>query len=142
MGAGQGCALCRPGALATIRIRFDNSAIDCSCPHCASAHQFLCTAANTLHSVDSAAFHNMAPSIGEAAQHLLESWSRDDWRAAAKSVTVRRVKPALIFGLAFWALRKVAELAQHYYKKRTPPVSEFSNSVRPPIEPLTTIHEQ
>ena len=63
----------------------------------------------------------MAPSIGEAAQHLLESWSRDDWRAAAKSVTVRRVKPALIFGLAFWAMRKVAELAQFYYKKRTPP---------------------
>ena len=45
-----GCALCRPGALATIIIRFDNSAIYCSCPHCASAHQFLCTAANTLHS--------------------------------------------------------------------------------------------
>ena len=63
----------------------------------------------------------MAPSIGEAAQHLLESWSRDDWHAAAKSVTVRRVKPALIFGLAFWAMRKVAELAQHYYKKRKPP---------------------
>ena len=54
------------------------------------------------------------PSIGEAAQHLLESWSRDDWHAAAKSVTVRRIKPALIFGLAFWAMRKVAELAQHY----------------------------
>ena len=63
----------------------------------------------------------MAPSIGEAAQHLLESWSRDDWHAAAKSVTVRRIKPALIFGLAFWAMRKVAELAQHYYKKRKPP---------------------
>ena len=63
----------------------------------------------------------MAPSIGEAAQHLLASWSRDDWRAAAKSVTVRRVKPALIFGLAFWAMRKVAELAQHYYNKRKPP---------------------
>ncbi len=63
----------------------------------------------------------MAPSIGEAAQHLLESWTRDDWHAAAKSVTVRRVKPALIFGLAFWAMRKVAELAQFYYKKRKPP---------------------
>ena len=45
------------------------------------------------------------PSIGEAAQHLLESRSRDDWHAAAKSVTVRRVKPAVIFGLAFWAMR-------------------------------------
>ena len=61
------------------------------------------------------------PSIGEAAQHLLESWTRDDWHAAAKSVTVRRVKPALIFGFAFWAMRKVAELAQFYYKKRKPP---------------------
>ena len=54
----------------------------------------------------------MAPSIGEAAQHLLASWSRDDWTAAARSVTARRVKPALIFGLAFLAMRKAAELAQ------------------------------
>ena len=66
----------------------------------------------------------MAPSIGEAAQHLLASWTRDDWHAAAKSVTARRVKPALIFGLAFWAMRKVAELAQHYYNKRKPPPSK------------------